>query len=300
MEVTLSGVRVAQFVLTNGPRGSIVVVLVTCCLLAVVGIEPSSDEILARVADTSSKRNETGYSSLRQYRVRNIRFSKEAVVSVQEIYRPGEGKQFTLLDSSGSPKLTAVVEKLLLSEAEASKPAKVADHEISPVNYQAQLRGTETTSGRSCFRLDLIPRHKSKYLLKGTVWVDRSSYGIVRLDGSTAASVSLWIGIPYITGEFGEISGLWLPVHLWSVSSGLLLGASELEIRYTDYRILNAEAPRQSVAAQSAGAPAQAPMAKVAVIPQASKKKAGLPAASSSIPGPIDGLTMPEREISSK
>lgn len=213
--------------------------------------ESSSDEILAKVADNSIKRQRVGYSSLREYRLRNFRFDKEATVSVQMIYRPDEGKKYTVLESSGSPKLAGIVEKLLATEADASRPPKHTDHEISPANYEACVRGTETTSGRICYVIDLIPKHKSKYLIRGTVWVDRSSYTIVRLEGTTSASVSVWVGAPHIQQEFSEIDGLWLPIHTGAVSSGLLLGTSELEIRYLHYLVKDLDPPVPSRAADS-------------------------------------------------
>jgi hypothetical protein len=212
-----------------------------CVLAAAVGSAQSGEEILARVANTTSKRHAISYSGLREYRLRNFRFDKEAVVIVQETYRPGEGNEFTVVERSGSPKLIGIVEKLLGSEAEASRPEKGSDHGINPANYEAQLRGSRTIAGRVCYVLDLTAKHKSKYLINGTLWVDPASYSIVRLEGSTAASVSMWIGAPQIAGDYSEIDGLWLPNRTRSVSSGMLLGISELEIRYTGYQVIGAD-----------------------------------------------------------
>jgi hypothetical protein len=159
--------------------------------------------------------------------------------------------KYTVLESRGSVKLTDIVEKLLASEAEVSRPTKLADYEISAANYNARLRGTETTAGRTHYIIDLVPKHKSKYLIRGTAWVDRSSYAIVRLEGVTAASVSMWVGAPHIEQDFIEIDSVWLPAHTVAVSSGLFLGTSELEIRYTDYLITDSDHPVPSRAADS-------------------------------------------------
>lgn len=216
----------------------------------------SSEEILARVANTTTKRHASSYSVLREYALRNIRFAKEAQVIVQETYRPDEGKQFTVVKCAGSTNLIGIVEKLLASEAEGSRPEKNRDHGINPANYEAQLRGTKTICGRVCYVIDLTAKHKSKYLINGTLWVDRNSYGMVRLEGSTAASVSMWIGTARIVEEFSEIAGLWLPSHIRSVSSGMLLGTSELVIRYSDYQVMDVD----TVATRSVGFhPATAP-----------------------------------------
>lgn len=222
-----------------------------CLLYASPGTELSSDEILARVADTCSKPHAVAYSGLREYRLRNFRFDKEATVSVQVTYRSDVGMKYTVLESRGSSKLTEVVEKLLAFEADVSKPAKLSTYEISPANYEACLRGTETTAGRTRYVIDLMPKHKSKYLIRGTAWVDRSSYAVVRLEGVTSASVSMWVGAPHIQQEFTEIDGVWLPTHTGAVSSGLFLGTSELEIRYTEYLVTDFDHPGPSRAADS-------------------------------------------------
>ena len=197
----------------------------------------SGDEILARVADTATARLSIPYSGLREYKLRNRRYDKEATVSVRMTYRPSVGKHFTVLARAGSQRLTAIVDRILDSEAEQSRPSKNTEHEIGPGNYRTRLRGTERVKGRPCYVIGLKPRHKSKYLIEGTVWVDAGSFGVVRLDGSTAASVSMWVGAPRITQEFTEISGLWLPSYVRSISSGMWLGTSELEIRYTAYQV---------------------------------------------------------------
>ena len=213
-------------------------------LAATLVTMPSGEEILARVSDTNARRRAVAYSGVREYSLRNARFAVEATVLARMSYRPGEGMHFTVLKRSGSIKLAGIVERLLASEADASVAAKHCDHEISPANYQARFRGTETMAGRVCYMIDLMPRRKSKYLLDGTLWIDTGSYGVVRLQGSPSASVSMWVGTPHITEEFSEISGLWLPSHTRSVVSGRLLGASELEIRYTDYEIKDLGTPQ--------------------------------------------------------
>ena len=85
--------------------------------------------------------------------------------------------------------------------------------------------------------VNLAPKNKTKYTVTGRAWVDQASFGIVRLDATTAASLSVWVGSPHIVEDFTQIGGIWLPDHLKSVSSTLLLGTSELEIRYTDYHV---------------------------------------------------------------
>ncbi len=201
----------------------------------------TSDDILARVSDISSRGLAISYSGRREYRLRNLRFSKEATVLVRMTYRPDEGKQFEILKSSGTSALTRIVERILQSETEQSRPPRTSSDEIGPSNYSADLEGMETVGGRLCYVIGLKPKRKDKYLLDGRLWVDSETFAAVRLQGLTATSVSMWVGTPRITEEFRQIGGLTLPSHLQSMSSTIWLGTSELEVRYLDYQVGDAQ-----------------------------------------------------------
>ena len=197
----------------------------------------TSEAILARVTESSMRGRANSYSCLREYRLRNYRFDKDAMVVVEVTYRPDSGKALTVLQQSGSPKLLEILEKLFASEVAASKPASFEDYEISAANYRVRFSGAGVAGGRNCYAIELIPKRKSKFLIKGTAWVDQTSYGLVRLEGVTATSLSIWVGTPHIMQDFGQVNGLWLPSHTGSVSSGFLLGRSELEIQYSNYLV---------------------------------------------------------------
>jgi hypothetical protein len=200
-------------------------------------MNPAGEEILSRVAETSVRRHAISYTGTRKYTLRNARFDKQASVTVKVSYSPGEGKRFSVLEQTGSDKLVDIINRLLDSEAEASRPARLKAVAISPANYKVHLRGMETVNGRSCYVLDLSAKSHSKYLLNGTAWVDRSTFGVVKIDGITAASISMWVGAPHVIEELGDVGGYWLPVHTRSVSSSFLLGTSELEIRHWGYQV---------------------------------------------------------------
>ena len=201
--------------------------------------ELTSDEILVKAGEVVDRGQAAAYSAVREYRLRNHRFGKEAIVLAQVTYSPDAGKDFTILQRSGSPKLIEVVEKLFESEVEVSRPAAFATVAIGPANYSARLRGIDTIGKRACYAIELIPKRRSKYLIKGTAWIDRETYGLARIEGTTSASISIWIGSAHISQELAQIGGFWLPVHTGSVSSGFLLGASELEIHYGDYLVMD-------------------------------------------------------------
>lgn len=212
--------------------------LAAALVLAVSGLAvPAAEEILSKMAESGAHRPPVSYSGTRTYAMRNLRFNKEARVVVRMTYHPAEGKKFTIVERSGSDILVSIVEKLLDAESEASLPSVAAKTGINRENYTARLRGSDIVNGRECWVLELKPRTRNKFLLAGTLWVDKKSSGIVKVDGKTAASLSMWVGSPHIVEERAEVSGLWLPARTVSQSSTFLAGDSQLEIAYTGYQV---------------------------------------------------------------
>jgi len=204
---------------------------------ATVGSQPWTQEILGKVEQAASRRHTVSYSGTRTYAMRNYRFNKEARVTVRMTYSPGEGKQFTVLERSGSDRLVDIIQQLIDTEVEASRPGEILQKGLTAENYAARLRGTEKAAGRDCWVLELKSRAKSKYLINGTAWVDKATFDVVRLDGVTATSLSIWVGTPHLVEDRAEFDGIWLPARLKSRSSTFLTGDSELDIDYTGYQI---------------------------------------------------------------
>ena len=198
----------------------------------------TAEEILSKITHASDQRHSVEYSCLRKYTLRNSRFGKQSSVSVRMTYRPGRGKDFTMEGRTGSETLNRVIDRLLDSESAESRPGSGGQHEIGPANYHADLLGTEIFDGRTCYVLALTPRDKSKYLIKGRVWVDAVTFEIARLEGQTAGSVSAWVGRPSVTEDFMHVAGIWVPARVRSASSSFLLGPSELDINYSDYQVI--------------------------------------------------------------
>ena len=207
--------------------------------LAVETVTPSSDEILARLERETNRRHVLlkQYSGSRQYTMQNPRFSKQAAVAVLMNYRQVEGARFTVLTRSGSETLNGIIDQVLTSEAGASLPAESARHQITSANYRVHLLGTEAAGGRTCYVLALAPRIKNQFLIVGKAWVDAETYAVVRMEGQYAASMSILVGAPRMSEDFVEVHGFWLPGHVRSVTSSLLLGPTELDIFFSNYQL---------------------------------------------------------------
>jgi negative regulator of sigma E activity len=202
-------------------------------------VAPSSDEILARIEIETGRRHTLlkEYTGSRQYTLHNLRFGKQAAVAVLMSYRQSDGDRFTVVTRSGSDALNGIVDKVLASEVGESLPLANSQHQINAANYRVRLLGTEAAGGRSCYVLELAPRIKSRFLIVGKAWVDADSFAVVRVEGQFAASISMLVGAPRIREEFVEVNGFWLPGHVRSVTSSLLLGPTELDILFSNYQL---------------------------------------------------------------
>jgi hypothetical protein len=207
--------------------------------------ETAAESVLAKVELENSRRH-TGlkqYSGARVYLIQNQRFGKEAAVTVSANYRAAEGERFTVVERSGSDRLNGIIDQVLSTETAESVPPANSAREISAANYRVRLLGAELAAGRNCYVLELTPRRKQRSLIVGKAWVDASSYAVLRLEGQFAASASIFLGAPRIIEDFVEVGGFWLPGHVRSMTSSLLLGPTSLEIQFSKYELDRAEAP---------------------------------------------------------
>jgi len=245
--------------------------MAACCLSGTPSPGPvSGDDVLAKAADTTNQGLAVPYSGLREYTLHNLRFGKQARVSVRMQYRPSEGKTFNIVERSGNSMLTGIIDRILESETAESRLPKGSTHELGPANYWTDLRRTEAVSGRPCYAVELKPKRKNKYLIQGTLWVDTENFALVKLEGSTATNVSMWVGTPQITEEFRQIGGISLPVFIHSIATSMWLGTSELEIHFSDYRVGESNRDFGSTTPHREGASASR-----AGSPEASVKHAG-------------------------
>jgi hypothetical protein len=208
-------------------------------VLTAGALAPSSDQILAGIEGENSRRDAQlrGYSGARRYTLQNLRFGKQAAVSVLVNYRQFAGERYTVLVRSGSDRLNSIIDSVLISETGISASPVIARHEITALNYRVRLLGTEVAEGRNCYVLLLAPRTKDRFLIAGKAWVDAANYAVIRIEGQFAGSLSLLVGAPHIREDFVEVGGFWLPAHVRSVTTSFLLGPTELDILFSNYQI---------------------------------------------------------------
>jgi len=207
---------------------------------APIAVHPSADEVIAQMVKRDSERRSAldGYISVRHYVLDNSRHQKHARMVVKAICRKDGSKQFEVVSSTGwGGARKYVFPRLLEAETDASRPGDSADSRFLPENYSFRMLGTEQFGGRSAYVISVAPKTRSKYLIRGTIWVDAEDLAIVRIQGEPARNPSFWIRSVQIAHVYEKHGMFWLPVSNISVSDARIFGTTELRIDYLDYVI---------------------------------------------------------------
>jgi len=221
----------------------------------------SLHEILERMSrnDTSRAQGLKHYTSTRTYRLHNVRFHKTAEMNVKLTYTSPGRKDFEVLSESGPrPVRDKVLRRMVESEAEASGDELRNLNRITTENYDFQLVRQDRESGRSAYVLEAIPKTKSKYLMKGEIWVDAEDFAISRVSAQPAKNPSFWIRKSRFEYRYAKFGSFWLPVSTDSEADAVVFGHTEVKIRYQDYRI-NGDPAEAGSAGAAAGRTPDAP-----------------------------------------
>jgi hypothetical protein len=205
----------------------------------------TADEIVRKLVQQNERRADQlkGYAEQREYTLVYHGFaSLEASITVEVRYDAPSEKRFQILSQNG-PKLLVdrVLKKLLESEQEAAKtPVQTA---LTPVNYTFSLLGEQVVSGRHCYVLHVEPRVPSKFLYRGTAFVDAEDYAVVQIEAEPAQNPSFWIRKTHVHHTYAKTGQFWLPEHNRSESPVRLGGTAVLTIDYGPYHLQGLSVP---------------------------------------------------------
>lgn len=163
-----------------------------------------------------------------------------AEMTVLTEYRKETGKNYTIVSQSGSGLiLKHVLGAILDREKEINLPG-VREHSwLISANYEMKPKpgGAQRLDGRECIALAISPRQKSPNLIEGTLWVDAKDGSIVRLEGSTSESPSIFTGPTQLMRQYVNVNGFGMATHARAISDSFLLGRTIITIDYRDYQI---------------------------------------------------------------
>jgi hypothetical protein len=204
-------------------------------------VKGQQKDLIRRIDEAELRRESklAGYTVTEYYVIENSHFSKPAEATIETTYKRGQGKTYRVLSRTGPSLLrNRVLDRLLQEEREMSRGKLREQAIITSANYDMKLIGREAAGGAMCDVLEIIPKRKSPYLLKGRLWLDPANMVIVKIEGKPPTSASFFSGRPQIVREYKELNGIALAQHSHAVSSSFLFGRSTVDIEYRNYHLI--------------------------------------------------------------
>jgi hypothetical protein len=222
------------------------IALATSFLSLTVGIQcssqekllPDADKVIARLVDHEAQREKLGggYIGSRRYVLENLRLNKKAEMVVTVRCDRNGRKRFDVKSEQGWNSANKhVLQKMLESEEETSRPEKRPVTRISPDNYAFDLLGRESLDGRPAYVLRVSPKREDKYLFEGLIWVDAEDFALVRVEGQPAKNPSFWTHNVHFVARYQKAGDFWFPVSTESVAEARIFGETNVRIEYFDY-----------------------------------------------------------------
>jgi hypothetical protein len=199
---------------------------------------PDLSFILQRVEDVlhQDPAQSRSYEVTREYKVfHGYDTQPTSEVMAQINFVPPDTKTYKITQAQGNSRGEKIVRELLDRETESAK--KRRGSEISRTNYDFVFLRQENFGVVPEYVLRVVPKRKDKYLLRGQIWVDASTFHIRRIEGVPAKSPSFWIKDIHITLQYAELNGMWIPVSFDAIATVRLLGQytlAGLNIRAAD------------------------------------------------------------------
>lgn len=191
-----------------------------------------------------------GYTAMRRYHFENKKANKRAEITVRVICDPSGSKTFEVTGESGSGFVRShIIRRMIDAESQASAKGEHEGTRIMPPNYDFSLVGTETVDGRPSYVLEINPKTKSQFMVRGRIWVDADDFAITRLEGGPAKNPSFWIHNVKVVQRYDRFGRLWLPVSNESRAEARIFGPTDVGIEYFDYLIPEAQAKARADAA---------------------------------------------------
>ena len=198
-----------------------------------------SADIVAQMAhaQAESRQRDGPYIVTRDYRLfgHGSAVVPTSDVLVEITVVPPDSKKYIVENASGSGLGERVVRKMLDGEMAFAKDSDSTD--ITPENYDFLLIREDQLDGQHCYVLELLPKRKSKDLLRGTLWVDAKTYLPRRIEGEPAKSPSWWVRDVRIALTYGSVGPMWMQTSSVASADVRILGRSTLVWRDQKYQI---------------------------------------------------------------
>jgi hypothetical protein len=209
--------------------------------LAVVPESLTLDQIVRQMDehDRAMSVSLVRYTCLRRYALDNQRFHRKAELQVRMTYFAPGHKTFEVLSGNGAPVLRQkVLLPMLEAEEEAGRDDVRPHTRIVAANYNFKLLGVEVQQGRRIYLLEVAPKTRNRFLIRGRVWVDAENFGIVRVEASPAQNPSVFIHNTRVVQQSSRFGDVWLPLFNHSNTDSFFFGHTEVTIDSWDYKVV--------------------------------------------------------------
>jgi hypothetical protein len=206
-------------------------------------LELTVADIVDRMVQADSERLAvfSGYTAMRRYNFDNKKLNKHAEMTVRVACNSTGAKTFEVVTESGSGFVRSrIIGRMIDAEREASEKGEQQQTRIIPKNYNFRLLRTDMLEGRPQYVLEISPKTRNPYMVRGHIWVDAQDFAITRIEGSPAKNPSFWIRSVGVVHRYERIGKFWLPVSNQSHAEARIFGLTEVSIDYFDYFITDA------------------------------------------------------------
>lgn len=202
-------------------------------------VVPTTADVVARMAHAQAENRDNvhPYTVTRDYKLFGQESSLESKshVIAEITLVPPDSKKYTIESAEGSGSGERVVRKMLDGEVAFARDSGSTD--ITRKNYDFLLIGEDDLNGQRCYVLQLLPRRKSKDLLRGTIWVDVNTYLPRRVDGEPAKSPSWWLRDVRVVLVYGYVGPMWLQTFSEATANVRILGPSTMVWHDVSYQM---------------------------------------------------------------
>jgi hypothetical protein len=191
---------------------------------------PDLSLILQRMEDVEHRdaAQSRTYDVTREYKMfHGAETQPDSEVTAQVDFVPPETVIYEIMQTRGSSRGEQIVRYLLDLETWAAKNG--LGSEISRANYDFVFLRQDDIGVIPEYVLGIVPKRKNKYLLRGQIWVEASTFHIRRIEGSPAKNPSLWVKGIYITVQLGPRGSMWVPISFDAVGTVRFAGQFTLD-----------------------------------------------------------------------
>jgi len=150
---------------------------------------PDLNLILQRLEDIQHRDPSQArpYEVIRAYKVlRGYNPQPTSEVMAQINFFPPDTKTYKIIQTKGDSRGERMVRELLDRETDSAK--KVRGDEVTRTNYDFVFLRRENFGAVPEYVLGIFPKRRDKYLLRGQIWVDASTFRNRRIQGVPAKS----------------------------------------------------------------------------------------------------------------